>query len=469
MARPKAAKLSPRYLLPPSPQLTRYLLRLSKPSLEKLVLDWLKTPICAPNFTPTNEDLQYEEDPADATLEDVEEAYRELKSRKDIVERIFEREWRDGLTMHQVAQVDMQYLLDHPSSQKWTACELVLDEGKKPLGDKLPKFQPVVFCKSLLEIMDPMVQCHPYFISHPTLPLTIVRLSLHSPHPLPTVPPPINQIFYLAVPNASPYLFFTPQRSKLADVCRKSLPIALSSQHRRYDLVSTSLSAKTLDALIARKGHERGGIAAAGAWSLYSIEGEGAVDANPLETARPSKRRSDALEDAPKDEEGREKWKRAKVAEGRFGKSAVENDGTGLERVEIRLREVWPRKSQLSLRPDNGNAVKAPSDKKGKGKSKGRPRKENNDEDDAPEVDDENPWKGKSWTPNIDVVLEGTHVFAGIRTLVEQGVLDGGKIPTWMTGEENKSVGTVKGGTILQMAMVGIQESKRGRGRGRRS
>ncbi|KAK6518887.1 hypothetical protein TWF281_003578 [Arthrobotrys megalospora] len=462
------AKLTSRHRLPPSPQLTRYLLRLSKPSLEKLVFDWLKTPICAPNLTPTDDNLieaGYDEEPRDTTLEEAEEAYTNLTSRKEIVDRVFEREWRDGLTMHQVAQVDMQYLLDHPSSLKWTACELVLEEGKKPVGDKLPKFQPVVFCKSLLEIMDPMVQCHPYYITHPTLPLTIIRLSLHNPYPLPTLPPPANQIFYLAVPTSSPHLFFTPQRSKLADICRKSLPIALSSQHRRYDIVSTALSAKTLEALLARKGCERGDLGAGGGWSIYAVEGEGAAEGDPLEVTRPRKRRSVDAEDLRTDNtEGR---KRKRVAEERFGNSATVGDGSGLERVEVKLKEVWPRGKGVPgvLGVVDGNA--------GKGK-RGRPKKDvttngNDEEDDGPVVDEEAPWKGKSWMPNVDVVLEGTHVFAGVRRLVEEGVFDGEKIPTWMTGEEGKSVGLVKGGTILKSSVAaGIHEPAASGRRGRR-
>ncbi|EPS35723.1 hypothetical protein H072_10832 [Dactylellina haptotyla CBS 200.50] len=452
MARSKQpTSLTTRHRLLPSPQLTRHLLRLSKPSLEKLVFDWLKTPICAPDLTPTDEDLQYEDDPRDVTPEEAEEAYKQLD------------------------------LLDHPSSIKWTACELVLEEGKKPLGDKLPKFQPIVFCRALLDIMGPMVQCHPYYITHPTLPLTLVRLSLHDPFPLPKIPPPPNQIFYIAVPDSSPHLFFTPQRSKLADICRKSLPIALSSQHHRYDIVSTSLSAKTLEALVARKGHDRGNLAAGGGWGVYAVEGEEAVDCSPLERSLPkpktAKRRSTDAADGDDllDDEGKERWKRKRIAEGRFGNSALADDGSGLERVEVRLREVWPRRKDLpgTLKMAGGDTVK-PTVTDGKGKGRGRPKKQtssiaktNDDDDDAPVVDEEFPWKGKSWMPSVDVVLEGTHVFAGLRTLVEQGVLDGEKIPTWMTGEEGMSVGTVKGGTIVPAVMMGIQGPAAGSGKRR--
>ena len=42
----------------------------------------------------------------------------------------------------------------------------------------------------------------------------------------------------------------------------------------------------------------------------------------------------------------------------------------------------------------------------------------------------------------------GSHVFAGVRRLVEAGVIDGGRMPTWLTGEANSSMGVVEGGRM---------------------
>lgn len=48
----------------------------------------------------------------------------------------------------------------------------------------------------------------------------------------------------------------------------------------------------------------------------------------------------------------------------------------------------------------------------------------------------------------IRVGFQGRHVFAGIRQLVEMGVVSGEKMPGWMTGDGNVSVGVVREGRI---------------------
>src|SRR6266480_1147687 len=81
------------HIIPPSPQLSRHLGRLSKPSLLKLLLEWLNSPQCEPDLSPTTEELDDDETAEDAFMEDVVEQYRLIKNRKGMVERVFEREW----------------------------------------------------------------------------------------------------------------------------------------------------------------------------------------------------------------------------------------------------------------------------------------------------------------------------------------------------------------------------------------
>ena len=46
------------------------------------------------------------------------------------------------------------------------------------------------------------------------------------------------------------------------------------------------------------------------------------------------------------------------------------------------------------------------------------------------------------------IAFTGTHVFAGIRQLVEEGIIDGEKMPGWMTGEAAVTIGAVREGRI---------------------
>ena len=52
--------------------------------------------------------------------------------------------------------------------------------------------------------------------------------------------------------------------------------------------------------------------------------------------------------------------------------------------------------------------------------------------------------------PKIRLVFHGSHIFAGVRRLVETGFVDGADMPGWLTGEDGVSVGVVRGGRMLR-------------------
>lgn len=60
---------------------------------------------------------------------------------------------------------------------------------------------------------------------------------------------------------------------------------------------------------------------------------------------------------------------------------------------------------------------------------------------------------GKTRRPEIKLVFQGMHVFAGIRQLVEVGLIDGEAMPSWMTGQEGVSIGVVRDGRILKSSI----------------
>ena len=74
-----------------------------------------------------------------------------------------------------------------------------------------------------------------------------------------------------------------------------------------------------------------------------------------------------------------------------------------------------------------------------------KPRRTQDEEGLFVEADAE---EGESWKPDVKISFQGSHVFAGLRMLVEKGVLDGERMPGWMTGEAGVSVGIVKDGRI---------------------
>jgi central kinetochore subunit Mis15/CHL4 len=55
---------------------------------------------------------------------------------------------------------------------------------------------------------------------------------------------------------------------------------------------------------------------------------------------------------------------------------------------------------------------------------------------------------GAEFRPSVKVLFHGKHVFAGVRKLVENGIIDGAKMPAWMTGEADVTGGKVQNGRM---------------------
>jgi len=191
--------------------------------------------------------------------------------------------------------------------------------------------------------------------------------------------------------------------------------MAVSRRGTRYGIRAARMSARTLEAVAYYRGGEGDG-GMLGGWSIFSAGGS-SVDDDPLDLlpARapplPQKQREEDKEAG--DEQTR---KRQKIAEARFGIGAKEGDGTGLESVVFALTEKFPPVPQERQQH-------------------------------ATEMEEEE--EEEEFRPKITVRLEGSHVFAGVRSLVEQGVgFDGAKLPGWLTGEAGVSVGRVRGGRV---------------------
>ena len=183
---PTSSALRHAQLIPAThPAVFKTLHRLSRPSLLSLVLDWLDER----NQENTGPYLLSQNDADDAqdtyppvtSLHALREIYTDLQAKKgskrDVVDRIIEGDWRDGISLYQLAMADMQYLYDHPASQKWTALKIVRlnpSEDKKP--PSIPRFHPATFLQNLQREVLPDVKAHYNLDRHSTLPLTILRI-----------------------------------------------------------------------------------------------------------------------------------------------------------------------------------------------------------------------------------------------------------------------------------------------------
>jgi len=478
--------------LPPThPVVSRTLSKLSRPAVLTLVQEWLREsnqPTCAPYLggNEAEDDTSYN---VDRSLEGLREAYQELQQRKggkkEVMERILEGDWRHGVSLRQLAMADVQYLLDHPTSQRWAALKLVrvptAAEGSHdgPLDTEraLPRFHAPTFLRNLQQEVGSMVKAHYNLARMASLPITILRIGIYeSPYSSRTsmTKNASSQIFgastilYVAFPDDTPCVYISlagsAGQSNTGDgkTVRKlvidALPKAMSRPQERYTLKPTSLSAKSLTALLALRGPGRGN-AAAGGWSIFA---EGTVEPSPLTGSapattwkpnddedkentvipglhKPAQKRRNAF-----DEESETQLKKRRlIAQSRFGPANTKPSSTRIEHLSVRLEDPFSKTSSDS--PVAPTPPTAPPTRKGRRSTISILEDFPEDQPNADADEDDSP---KGWAPNVQVVFSGTDVFAGIRKLVESGAIDGTRMPGWMTGEEGISVGVVRGGRI---------------------
>lgn len=271
-----------------SKAIRRLLLRLSKNSLLHVVLLWLSDPQCAlqtksAHSTQTYHSEQKHSFPSDSanSADAVASIYREWAesgsvSRRDVVERVLEVDWPNGLNAKQIAMLDLQYLYDHPTALHWTACRV---DPHTALVDASLYISP--FLTALHGALDTVFSNYVYTALHPTLPLRLLRIQLHEPAAVHVIPPP-RRVFYVALPLASPYLFHSALRDAAHALLVQALATALSRGHPAQ-LRDAHVTLRSLHAMVARRGASRHSFAL-GAWRVYA---DALVDASPVDPLPP--------------------------------------------------------------------------------------------------------------------------------------------------------------------------------------
>ncbi|SPQ20560.1 9d16dfb0-0116-4416-be70-d0fb55a7dc21 [Thermothielavioides terrestris] len=128
-------------------------------------------------------------------------------------------------------------------------------------------------------------------------------------------------------------------------------------------------------------------------------------------------------------------------------------NGKGVERVDVVVEDEFPRwegeavEGEAEEEEEGAAETALPSAVRGGRKSQVDAvlqRVGGDDEDDGQEEGE----AAQGWRPYVRLTFHGPHVFAGIRQLVECGIIDGERMPGWMTGEEGVTIGAVRHGRI---------------------
>ncbi|KAG6120762.1 hypothetical protein E4U13_005978 [Claviceps humidiphila] len=478
--------------------------RLSREALILLALDWLDSqsiaftaPYLAPPRAEDEGDNAVAAAPDDATdlyppcqsLEQLRELYTDLQeqrgSRRDVVSRILEGDWRHGLTLYQLAMIDFTYLDEHPTSQKWTAYKIqplilpdknaqddVIRVDEKSLN--LPRFHPSTFLQSLQEQVLPDIKAHYHFSRPKKFPLLLLRIfAIESPYNTDLALSGLNaggnttnfsssRTIYLAFPNGSPALYITRAQAtgpishgeskSLHTLIANGVPQALSRPRERYTLKPTSLVSRNLEAILDKRGSGRSN-AAGGGWSIYANEKDKKSPLDSVLPTPPLSRESSLADGGAKRQrplsQHQRAAKRAKtVAKARFGDSAIMTDGKGIEKLDIIMQDPYPPTGGVYLQEseDDDDRVNGRTDRR-RSKMDTALRQALGDGR-AAEDEEEDERDSSRWSPLIRINFQGPHVFAGIRQLVEAGIVDGERMPGWMTGEDAVTTGVVRNGLI---------------------
>jgi central kinetochore subunit Mis15/CHL4 len=421
----------------------RTLSKLSRPTLFRLAAEWCSTAnrdTCGPHIA-----HDYEPDDPSApwtaanNIDELAQLYEvELAGRKgskrELLDRILEGDWRHGISLQQMAMVDMQAIVEHPSSMRWSAFHIA--PHQQVAGDKklLPRIHGPALILALHREIAALAKAHYYIARLKSHPLTVLRIAVfetpYSADNISLTSEVISQskVFFIAFPDNAPFVYISrttqatstihDESTSLQAFIIKAIPVALSRHHARYELKPTQLTARSLDALLAMRGPGRDS-GVAGGWSTYAdedsltsamqvvpprVQAEGDKENMHPDSARteislprpPKRTFSHAEPTAHLPSQRRKRLKQ--LAVGRFGVTGEDKDKKALTRFDVKVDDEL----------DGATALR----------------------------------------PSLKFEFQGTHVFAGLRKLVEAGVIDGEKMPAWMTGEGNVSAGVVRHGKI---------------------
>ncbi|PYH41847.1 CENP-N/CHL4 family protein [Aspergillus saccharolyticus JOP 1030-1] len=478
---PTTASLPGDLRIPSStPSLVKTFSKLTRQALLDLVFQWLddrNIQNFAPYLQEVNEGTEREDDgddegfrpyPAERTINGVRNAYQELQFRKggkrEVIERILDGDWRHGVTLRQLAMVDLRYIDDHPSCLRWTALELVqigVLSSNNPSAC-IPRVHASTFLSGLQREISPLVKAHYHLGRLTSLPLTVLRVFVTtSPYQIASRQnaeslTDSSRTIYVAFPDSCPFIYTSIASSPVASkagsatqnspiatdsrslqrLVRDAIPKALSLPHQRYTLKPTSLTAKSLEALLSFRGPGRSN-RAGGAFSIFA---DAALEGSPLDP-RPSSTVSP------------EEHVRQSTSHHLNTPGGKENTAADSEEVSYKIGRP-PKRSLANIRESQISKKRALALQARFGSS-GALSSAPLDRLDVRLLDaltgDAKTEEHAQQTP-ISLTFTGTDVIGGFRKLAELGIVDAERMPSWMTGEEGVSTVVVREGKRVTKA-----------------
>lgn len=434
--------LSNRYIPSLSPSfISRELSKLSTESLFNIVDLWLTLPATQP--TPTRKQRRNGKT-REILAKEAGKIFTDLKNnasahKRQLIDHILVDFYSNGLNALQLAQLDIQIMVEKPQTYSWVSSRakvvmnsMQLDQSIDSLDDFIFSLDAQSFLDQLIRNLSNLYLTHIYISRHPDLPLIIIRIQMYEyvhlkrgsesiryrPGNKRTRRPDIisHKPYYLAIPMSSPNLIHsvTNPEDLASNLILQAVETTLSTGFRQVKLIKNhEPPVRTLEAMHILKGVSR--LAhSLGSWEPYAA---GTVDLGPL--GKPED--DEYLKPVDIELLGTEEGKRKAI-------SSLKFTGTisgGTEQPEKKKKKL----NTGEITETNEYASKAPIQSAEFFLQDTLQKKYNEATVNDP--------------PNIRVRLFGNDVFAGLHELSVRGVVDPCKLPSWLTGEEGLSTGTI--------------------------
>lgn len=412
--------LSNTYIPPLPPKTTFQILnRLATKSLYDLSELWAR-------WAPTQRQLTREEKDDGLTQsqmsEIVVESIRSMREKKQtkvrLINAILVDFWRTGLNLLQLAQCDIQYIVDKPNNYSWISSTAKFTNGENYTFS----LDSQVFLDRLVHELGSLYLVHVYISKHPHFPLTLVRVQLFDTGVMKresrskSKSPDIfsRKPYYLAIPLSSSQIIHGETRDQLSKLILQAVERSISSSVKQIRLSpNTEAPVKNLESMHIFKGVSRFS-QSIGPWAKYA---DGTVDRSPLADPKEVETEQPVLD---------EESERKAIANIRFKGSA---EPLQPDRLFEDTRPVKQRKLEHLV--ENRNYDKSQY-------SSIAPiqfaRFDLSDRE-CSEV-------------NIRMRLRGNDIFGGLHEMCARGDADARRIPSWLTGEEGMSSGVITDGVF---------------------
>lgn len=360
--------------------------------------------------------------------------------KRKIIDHMVLDYWSNGLNVLQLSQIDCQLIVDKPNSHGW-----ILSKVKERVsGKEVPiQLEPKKFLDMLSKDLNAMFMSYIYVCRHPKLPLIIIRLQVFDLQAVKTSRtsnrPHItsNRPYFVAIPINSPYIIHTVGNDLVTNILLQVVERNLPQTASNILTLETDMRQKplrSLESMHILHGNSRFGNSL-GPWTSYA---DCTIDASPLASLE-SHNTLNKPAAADLDIKLAANLKFKGSLQGNIKSSKLFDD--------IQPNKRRKKRSSLYITEEDD-------------------RFDENEKLESDEFASIAPIQNAEFLiqekfnddnySSITLKLAGTDVFAGLHQLSvsseqeEHMILNPYEVPSWLTGEEGKSCGTVKDGMYIK-------------------